>query len=164
MKILCTYHSISGNTRRVMEAICESIGPNETCIPIDDVLDTKDYDLVIVGFPIHQFEPSNRAKVFLSDKTRGKRVLLVITQSAMPDTEMAKLQIGNCRRVVPECDLVGVISCRGELSEVTARAMAESINEKSRQFSAMRPMTIGHPSQEEIEAVVASVQKVLPIL
>ena len=70
MKVLIAYHSVSGNTRKVAEAIFKEIKAEKEMLPLSEVKDLKGYDLSFIGFPIHAYGPSKDAKEFLERRSR----------------------------------------------------------------------------------------------
>jgi len=93
MKTLITYNSETGNTKKIAEAIYQDIkGPKEI-LKIDEVLDVDSYDLIVVGFPIHQFGPSKKAIKFFDEKMNNKSVVLLITHAVLKDTLFANKQL-----------------------------------------------------------------------
>ena len=54
MKVLVSYMSKTGNTKKVAEAIFEEISDEKEIIPIDEVDSIEGFDIAFLGFPIHQ--------------------------------------------------------------------------------------------------------------
>ncbi len=90
MKVLIAYHSVSGNTRKVAEAIHKEIRADKDLKPLSDVKDLKGYDLSFIGFPIHASGPAKEAKDFLEHKVTGKDIALFITHSAPEDEPLVR--------------------------------------------------------------------------
>jgi len=66
MKTLIVYDSLYGNTKRIAQALAESLS-EATVIPVDeaDLADLKEYGLVIVGSPTQGGRPTPAIKAFL---------------------------------------------------------------------------------------------------
>lgn len=62
MKVLIAYHSVSGNTKKVAEAIHKEIKAEKELKVLSDVKDLKGYNLSFIGFPIHAYGPAKRPK------------------------------------------------------------------------------------------------------
>jgi flavodoxin len=81
MKACVLYFSMTGNTRRFAEAISDAFN-----IPVFDVNDTEpsavnDFDMLILGTPVHGFNPS-KGILSLVDRLpdgKGKRAILFCT-------------------------------------------------------------------------------------
>ena len=52
MKVLVTYMSKTGNTRKIAEAMYEEIDADKEIMPVDKVDNIRNYDLTFMGFPI----------------------------------------------------------------------------------------------------------------
>ncbi len=53
MKILVTYYSETGNTKKVAEAIYEVADFDKEIKPVQAIQDTSGYDIIFCGFPVH---------------------------------------------------------------------------------------------------------------
>jgi len=154
MSILVTYHSRTGNTRKVAEAIHRALGGETVLLALDARADVERYDLIFIGFPIHESGPSPEAETFIRSLPKGKRIALFVTQAAPTDAPIASRQVDRCGQAAIDKELLGIYACRGELSEETARRMAASSNKMLRAFGSMRDQTLGHPDIAEIEGAV----------
>lgn len=150
MKILVVYHSDTGNTKKIAEAIFEIINEPKEILTFDQVSNVNEYDLIFVGFPIHEFGPSKKAKKLFCEMIDNKNIALFITHAMLKEAPLSNLQIENCRRIVYTNKLLGIYSCRGVLSENTTQYMINSEDEKMREFAKMRDQTIGHPDEKDI--------------
>jgi flavodoxin len=87
LKMLVTYMSKTGNTKKVAEAIYGEIECEKEIKPSDEVNSLDGYDLAFLGFPIHSFGPDKKAKRFLEEQTKGKRIAFFITHASPEDHE-----------------------------------------------------------------------------
>ena len=90
MKVLVTYMSQTGNTKKVAEAIFGEIQADKKLVELKDLGGLEDYDLYFVGFPIQAYGPAHPAKVFLEQHAAGKDIVLFVTH-ASPDDEHSLL-------------------------------------------------------------------------
>ena len=157
MKYFVTYWSQTGNTRKVAEAIFDSLPVEKTIKPFDEANPIDRFDLTFIGFPIMQFGPPPAVKKFINEYGAGKRIALFITH-AMPSVSadpqqkaMLEKELERCRSACSKSELVGLFHCQGELSEKTAKELLASNIPMLMEFAGMRPLTIGHPNQEELE-------------
>jgi flavodoxin len=161
MNILVAYHSETGNTKKVAEAIYQSIpGPKEI-LAFDQIGEISQYDLIFAGFPIHEFGPSKKAAALFEKTIKSKKVALFITHAMLKEAPLSDVQINNCRNKIKENELLGIYSCRGALSEKVADNMLQSKDEKMRGFGKMRDQTIGHPDDHDIQCAVLFAEKIL---
>jgi len=145
MKVLIAYHSVSGNTRKVAEAIHKEIRADKELKPLSDVKDLKGYDLSFIGFPIQASGPANEAKAFLENKVTGKDIALFITHSAPEDEPQVQQWLAACKIAASGANLVGVFDCQGELAQNVAEMMLASKNQQLIEWAGHRPDTLGQP-------------------
>ncbi len=157
MKILVTYWSQTGNTKRVAEAVFEALPGEKTILPMNQVASANGFDLILAGFPVMQFGPPPAAGEFIRKYTAGRKTALFVTH-AMPvhsndSRQQALLEkvLARCRAAASASEVVGFFHCQGELSETTAAGLLDSDIPELRRFAFMRPLTLGHPRREALE-------------
>ncbi|MEI6682074.1 MAG: flavodoxin family protein [Bacteroidota bacterium] len=157
MKILVTYWSQTGNTKRVAEAVFEALPGEKTILPMDQVASADGFDLILIGFPVMQFGPPAIAVEFIRRHATGRKTALFVTH-AMPvhsndPRQQALLEkvLSRCRAAAAASEVAGFFHCQGALSEKTAAGLMESDIPELRRFASMRPLTVGHPGREELE-------------
>jgi len=81
IKIIVIYDSISNNTKKIAEEISTTL--NCKSIFIDDVSKYRieNYDLIILGTPVHEFRPTKKVKQFL-DNIKSKYCAFFCTYGA----------------------------------------------------------------------------------
>jgi len=156
MKTLISYYSLTGNTEKIAKSIYDEIEGEKSLLELSEVPGTTDYDLVFVGFPIYNFEPVKQAQEFIRKLEPGKKVVLFTTMSlkAAPEDGQTQylynLTISNCRECALHTDLLGIFDCPGELSEQAANALLKSGDTMLQMFGAMRTVTLGFPTKQNI--------------
>jgi flavodoxin len=152
MKVLIAYHSISGNTRKVAEAIYKEIRADKELKPLSDVKDLKGYDLSFIGFPIQGYGPSKEAKEFLEKKVTGKDIALFVTHSA-PEEGEPKLEqwLAACKIAASSANIVGVFDCQGELAQNVADMMLGSKDPQLTEWAGHRSETLGQPDRGRLK-------------
>jgi hypothetical protein len=139
----------------VADAIRGSL-PGDTPLKLLEEVDhAGDYDLILVRFPVMQFGPpalvKKKAALFA-----GRKIALFITHALATDSDdpelsaMLQKEIARCRSVFSGSDVVGVFHCQGELAEQTAHELINSGIPALAEFGSMRPLTTGHPTEEEL--------------
>jgi flavodoxin len=156
MKILVTYWSQTGNTKKVAEAIFQALTCDREIRPFDSVDSLNGTDLVFIGFPIMQFGPPAAARKLVNELAEGKRIALFVTH-AMPSQSddplqkaMLEKELQKCRALCAKTEFLGLYHCQGELSEKTAGELISSGIPMLASFAEMRTRTIGHPDQTEL--------------
>ncbi|MCK9423599.1 MAG: flavodoxin family protein [Bacteroidales bacterium] len=157
MRILVTYWSKSGNTRKVAEAIFKSLSCEKVIKPFDQVDSFEGFDLIFIGFPVMQFGPPAPVRKFITTFTPGKKIALFVTHALITGSEdphyrnLLRKELDQCRSLCAGADLMGMFHCQGELSKPIADTLLTSNNPLLMEFAAMRPLTIGHPDVHELE-------------
>ena len=95
MKACILYFSQTGNTRKFAEAISDSLK-----IPaVFDLTNTEpsvvnDYDVIMIGTPVHGFNPAIEASAFVTSlpEGKGKRAILFCTHRLWKGKTFGKLK------------------------------------------------------------------------
>ena len=157
MKILVTYSSRTGNTKKLAEGIFEGIEQeNKVILPMKEVESLEEYDIVLVGYWVDKAGPNEEARKFM-ETMEGKKVGIFATLAYWPDTKHAWDSLTNGENVVKDKNtVIGKYICQGKLDEKII-AMFEklpadnphSVNEeKRRRYEVAKH----HPSKADIEA------------
>ena len=157
MKILVTYWSQTGNTKKVAEAIFEALPLEKSIKPFNEVENIEGFDLIFIGFPVMQFGPPAQAKKFLATHAAGKKIALFLTHAMLTLHEdrqqqaILEKELEKCRIACSKSELIALFHCQGELSKQISDVLMASGNPMLMEFAGMRPLTIGHPNQQELE-------------
>jgi flavodoxin len=157
MKIMVTYWSQTGNTKKVAEAIFRAIPFEKTIQPLNEVDTLDGYDLIFIGFPVMQFGSPPPARKFIKTHATGKNIALFVTHAMLSDKAdplqqaMLGKELDKCAETCASANLLGLFHCQGELSEKMAAELTASGIPMLMEFAAMRPATLGHPTAGEIE-------------
>jgi len=151
MKVLVTYQSLTGNTRKVAESIFEVIEQRKEINEMSQVTTLDDYDLVFLGFPIMGFGPSPEVTSFLANQAAGKNVALFITHASPEDSGPLQDWLQKCKTSAGNANLKGMFHCQGELSEQIADFMLKSGDANLAEWAKDRPSTIGQPDAARLQ-------------
>ena len=161
MKVLFTYRSITGNTRKIVQAMYDEIQADKEIKTFEETESLEGYDLTFVGFPIEGYGPGYAAENFLAQHVKGKRIVLVITHAS--DEESALLQdwLDLCRDAAEGAEIVGLFHCKGELSKQVADVMLKSADPHLVVWAKMRDDTLGQPDASRIEKARMFAKKIM---
>lgn len=149
-RVLVAYMSMTGNTKKVAEAIYDEITCEKEIKPIKEVQDIGAYDLSFLGFPTHQFGPDKKAKELLGRHCRdGRKVALFVTHCAPEDTPEASEINAKFREATVGANLVGFFDCQGQLAKGLELVMRISTNKKIR-FFAKNHHSEGQPDEARL--------------
>src|SRR5512136_3120239 len=151
MKVLVTYLSRTGNTKKVAQAIFDQIKGAKDIKELEQVATLDGYDMAFVGFPIEAYGPAKPAADFLQKHAAGQSIALFITHAAPEDSPDLPAWLGNCKAAAANAKLVGVFDCQGELSEQIADFMTRSEDEKLIAWAKDRPSTSGQPDAARLD-------------
>jgi flavodoxin len=154
MKTLVTYYSETGNTHKIAQAIHGEISGEKELLPFGELTSLEGYGLIFFGFPIMQFGPPRKIRMFLKAHAAGKTIALFVTHASWEtpgQTEMLAGWLDKCKAAAEGANLAGFFHCRGELSAVSAAQFLESDIPEIRLFGSMQPATVGHPDAGELE-------------
>jgi flavodoxin len=151
MKVIVAYMSLTGNTKKVAEAIFKEIQEEKEIKELSEIENIEKYDIAFVGFPVHSFGPPEDIKNFLDKHTKDKNLALFITHAMPRGMEMLEGIIAKCKEPASEANLIGTFDCQGALDENLAHKLLNHSDPQMQKFGAMREMTLGHPDVNEIE-------------
>ncbi len=151
MKILIAYQSLTGNTKKVAEAVFEAIGHQKEMKELSQVTNLEGYDLMFVGFPIMGFGPSQEVKSFLANQAAGKNVALFITHASPEDSEPLKDWLQTCKDSAANTNMKAMFHCQGEMSEQIADFMLKSGDAQLAEWAKDRASTLGQPDATRLE-------------
>ena len=162
MKVLIAYHSVSGNTRKVAEAIYKEIRADKEMLPLSEVRDLKGYDVSFIGFPIQAYGPSKEAKEFLEKKVQGKDIALFVTHSA-PEEGEPKLEswLAACKMAASSGNIVGFFHCQGQLAQNIKELMLKSDNPELVAWAERSGETLGQPDRHRLKKAAVFAKDVM---
>lgn len=114
MKAVVIYYSLTGNTRKVAEAVATELGAELK--RVEDEVNLQDYDLVCIGTPVYCFSSAGKVRQFLQNLPRldNKKVAAFCTMAALG----GRRTINFIRRAVEGkgAAFLGGFSCPGATS------------------------------------------------
>lgn len=116
MKILVTYSSKTGNTKKLAEGIYEGLGNMDKAIlPMSEATDISAYDIVLAGYWVDKGGANTEAAEYLKT-IKGKKVGLFATLAFWPDSEHAyKSILAGEALVKDENHVIGKYICQGKI-------------------------------------------------
>lgn len=117
-KILVTYSSKTGNTKKLAEGIFEGLGEmDKTICPISEVKALDSYDIILVGYWVDKGGPNSEAAEFLKT-IQNKKVGIFATLAFWPDSQHGYDSVLNGEKLVKENNhVIGKYICQGKLDE-----------------------------------------------
>lgn len=118
MKLLITYSSKTGNTKRLAEGIYKNIQlENVDLKAISEVEDLNAYDTILVGYWVDKGGPNDEAAEFMKG-IEGKRVGIFATLGVYPDSQHGWDSLLRGEDLVKEKNtILGKYICQGAVDE-----------------------------------------------
>lgn len=113
MRMLVTYSSKTGNTKKVAEAIAQAL--HTVSFDVKDAPDFKLYDLVIVGFWIDKGKPNAEARRYI-ETLHDIKTAFFFTLGAESDSEHARNCTNKAMSYFNNTELMGNFCCQGKIS------------------------------------------------
>lgn len=161
MKVLVTYATQTGNTKKVADAIFQELPGDKEIKPLAEVSGVEGYDLVFIGTPIERFGPNPAVKEFLETKVNGKDVALFVTH-ASPEEGGPELEkwLTVCRDSAAGANVVGLFHCQWQLSEMVKGFMLKSPDPKLQAW-ARADNSQGQPDASRLERARAFAREIM---
>ncbi|MCK4364078.1 MAG: flavodoxin domain-containing protein [Candidatus Aminicenantes bacterium] len=148
-KILVTYLSQTGNTKKIAEAIFEGLEGDKTIKLIDEVQEIEDYSLIFIGFPVHSHSVPYKIESFLQKIPQGKKIALFSTHGSLPGGHLATEALEHAAVIASKAKVLGTFSCRGKVSMDTLEILSKSPEHKA--WAEMAPSSQTHPDEGDLE-------------
>lgn len=150
MNILVVYYSETGNTRKVAEAIFAGIRhTKKKLLPIDQVEDSGNYDLIFCGFPVHNHSVPAKMTHFLQAIPQGKKIALFATHGSLRGGEKAISAFYAALSLTGGRTILGTFGCRGQVKFQLLDEWIEKPQERSWALEAQSAH--GHPDLADLE-------------
>jgi flavodoxin len=159
-RVLVTYQSRTGNTKKVAEAIFKAIPEPKEIKPIKEATSLEGYNLIFLGFPVHGSGPNEKARSYLEGKTKGKRIALFITHAAPEDAPEIPSSIQKFRDAAGKADIIDAFNCQGQLSRMVKTLMRLSPSRQIREW-AINDSSKGQPDAKRLEKATLFAEKVM---
>jgi flavodoxin len=119
VKTLVAYSSLTGNTRRVAEAIFASLKGDKAILPISEAGDGAGFERIIIGFWVDKGDANEEALAFI-EKLKGKALGVFATLGADPTSEHAKKCLDGvlARLLAKGNEVKASFICRGAIDPV----------------------------------------------
>lgn len=150
MRILVAYMSQTGNTRKVAEAIYDTVPQQKEIKHIEEVQSLDGYNLVFLEFPVHNFGPDEQSSNFLKLQTKNQNLALFITHAAPEGGPVVQNWVQKFADGAKEVNICGLFDCQGELSQQVKNAMLNHSSFEIRRW-AKADNSQGKPDEIQLE-------------
>jgi flavodoxin len=116
MNVLVAYHSETGNTRKIAEAVFAALHVTQKkLLPIVEATDLTAYDLIFCGFPVQHHSVPAKAVHFLRRIPPGKKIALFATHGSLRGGEKALSAFYAALNALQGQTVIGTFGCRGQV-------------------------------------------------
>lgn len=147
-KVLVTYFSRTGNTRKIAEAIHDALIGRPDILPMDQVGDLAPYGLVFIGFPVQSHSLPYKVEEFLKTVPPGKKIALFSTHGSLPGMKMSREALEYATVLVSKAKLLGTFSCRGKVSMQALEVLSKSPEHEA--WTEMAATANTHPDEHDV--------------
>ncbi len=160
-KILVTYFSLTGNTKKVSESIYEVLTEDKDLLPMEKVQDFEQYKLIFVGFPVHSHSVPYKVEAFLKSIPQGKKLALFSTHGSLTGSHLSREAFEYAVVLVSKAKVLGTFSCRGKVSDKALEVLMKSPEHKM--WTEMAASAYSHPDQEDLKDAQAFARWIMSV-
>ncbi|UCE22185.1 MAG: hypothetical protein JSV46_08245 [Candidatus Aminicenantes bacterium] len=160
-KILVTYFSLTGNTKKIAEAIHSVLEGDKTIEPIDKVQELDDYTLVFIGFPVHSHSVPFKIEKLLRKIPEGKKIALFSTHGAIKGSRLSQEAIEHAAVTASKAKVLGIFSCRGRVSSEALEVLSKSPEHTL--WAEMAASAQTHPDEADLEDAKTFARRIVTI-
>lgn len=161
MKNLVVYFSHTGNTKKIAEAVYETLEGDKEIRKIDESSDLSEYDLVFVGFPVHSHSVPLKVETFLKNIPEGTKIALFSTHGSLTGSHLSQEALEYAIVLSSKAKVLGSFSCRGEVSPQALEVLMKSPEHMA--WAEMAPSARNHPDQNDLEDARAFARWILTL-
>lgn len=167
MRAIVLYSTLTGNTKRIAEAITETLPQGTPCLSVSETPENiNSYDCVFIGFWVDRGTADNAAQAVLK-KLENKYVAIFATLGADPKSEHALQSLKNAEKFLPnDKEAAGLFICQGAIDPKLIERMFKQFPEghphgRSAESEARHAQAASHPDVEDIAAAKVFAESVL---
>ena len=158
---LVIYHSLTGNTKKVAEAIFEALPLPKAIHPIAEVSGLEEYDLIFIGFPVQSHAVPYQAERFLRSIPEGKKIALFSTHGSLTGSRLSREAIEHAVVISSQAKLISTFSCRGKVSPQALELLSRSPEHEA--WADMAASASTHPNEQDLSEARAFARWVITL-
>jgi flavodoxin len=148
-KILVTYISWTGNTKKVADAIFEVLGGDKTIKPMDEAQILDEYNLIFIGFPVHSHSVPFKTEELIKRIPPGKKIALFSTHGSLTGSRLSREALEHASILASNSKILGTFTCRGKVSLQALEVLSKSPEHKA--WAEMAASAQTHPDEHDLE-------------
>ncbi len=157
MKSLIVYSSQTENTKKLADAIYQSLEGEIDIFPVEKAPPTDGYDFIAVGFWLKAGKPDPKASEYLINVGEDACLFLFATHGAKAGSDHVKNAIEHAIGLKNDAEIKGVFTCQGEVNP----KVLEKVKQKPEPpvWIGDADQAVGHPNEDDLSALKQAVQK-----
>lgn len=148
-KVLVAYISWTGNTKKVAEAIFESLEGDTTIASMDKIHSLDEYQLIFIGFPVHSHSVPIKTEEFIKKLPSGKKIAFFSTHGSLTGSRLSREALEHASILASNARILGTFTCRGKVSLQAMEVLSKSPEHKAWVEMAASAQT--HPDESDLE-------------
>ena len=148
-KILVTYISWTGNTKKVADAIFEALEGDKRIKTFDEAQNLDEYELIFIGFPVHSHSVPFKTEELIKRIPPGKKIALFSTHGSLTGSRLSREALEHASILASSSKMLGTFACRGKVSLQAMEALSKSPEHKAWVEMAATAQT--HPDEYDLE-------------
>lgn len=161
MKTLVTYFSRTGNTKKIAEAIYETLEGDNEIKTVDECSELDEYDLVFVGFPVYSHSVPFKVENCLKNIPQGKKIALFSTHGSLTGSRLSREALEYAAVLASKAKILGSFSCRGKVAPEALEVLMKSPEHAA--WAEMAASARNHPDQNDFEDARAFARWILTL-
>lgn len=130
MKVLVTYYTKTGNTKKVAQAMYDAITVQKEILPVAEVNDMEGYDLIFCGFPVMAHSVPKEMSKFIKGLPKGQKVALFATHGSLRGGRLPKQAFESAAALAVNLQVLGQFGCRGKVDNQVIDALQKDPEHK----------------------------------
>ncbi len=123
MKTALIYSSLTGNTRKVAQAVMKVMPPDTDMYPVASAPDPAPYELLALGFWVDRGGPDPEIADYMA-RLQNKTIILFGTLGAWPDSEHGRQVLSRAKDLLSSNHILGSFLCLGRIDPKLLEKMA----------------------------------------
>jgi len=150
-RILITYFSKTGNTKKIAEAIYMAVEGEKVIKPVNELQknEVDKYSIIFIGFPVYSHSVPFSLEGILKNISPNKKIALFSTHGTLTGSRLSREALEYASVLASKTNVLGSFSCRGKVS-LQALEVLEKLPEH-KAWAEMAASASTHPDESDLE-------------
>lgn len=150
-KILITFYSKTGNTKKIAESIYTMLEGEKAIKPVDEVQEHEidKFNLIFIGFPVHSHSVPFKIENFIKKIPQAIKIAFFSTHGSLTGSRLSREAIEYATVLALKSQVLGTFSCRGKVSLPALEVLSKSPEHKA--WAEMAVSARIHPDEDDLE-------------